>query len=106
MPHATKHGKTKEEKEVVDENENQDDSAVDDATKAKDFQKGMIEKMKQLQRQMDSLTRPLGKFQTDYAALTKNLSAALDFPAIRNINKISNATDETNEDTPFIPKAN
>lgn len=31
-----------------------------------------VEKMNQLQRQMDSLTRPLGEFQTDYAGIDKN----------------------------------
>lgn len=52
-----------------------------------------VEKMNQLQRQMDSLTRPLGEFQTDYAALTKTVAAALDSPAIRDLNRISRVFD-------------
>ena len=52
-----------------------------------------VEKMNQLQRQMDSLMRPLGEFQTDYAALTKTVAAALDSPAIRDLNRISRVFD-------------
>ena len=40
-----------------------------------------------------SLTRPLGEFQTDYAALTKTVAAALDSPAIRDLNRISRVFD-------------
>lgn len=49
--------------------------------------------LNRIQRQIDLMTRPLLDTQQDYAALTKNLSAALDFPAIRNISKISSAFD-------------
>ena len=42
---------------------------------------------------MDSLTRPLGEFQTDDAALTKTVAAALDSPAIRDLNRISRVFD-------------
>lgn len=52
-----------------------------------------LEMLNRIQRQIDLMTRPLLDTQQDYAALTKNLSAALDFPAIRNISKISSAFD-------------
>ena len=52
-----------------------------------------LEMLNRIQRQIDLMTRPLLDMQQDYAALTKNLSAALDSPAIRNINKISSAFD-------------
>lgn len=52
-----------------------------------------VEKMNQLQRQMDSLTRPLLEMQTDYAALTKTITAVLDAPAIRDLNKVSRVFD-------------
>lgn len=52
-----------------------------------------FEKMNQLQRQMDSLTRPLLEMQTDYVALTKTISAVLDSPAIRDLNKASRVFD-------------
>ena len=52
-----------------------------------------FEKMNQLQRQMDSLTRPLLEMQTDYMALTKTITAVLDSPAIRDFNKVSSAFD-------------
>lgn len=52
-----------------------------------------FEKMNQLQRQMDSLTRPLLEMQTDYTALTKTITAVLDSPAIRDFNKVSRVFD-------------
>ena len=52
-----------------------------------------LEMLNRIQRQIDLMTRPLLDMQQDYAALTKNLSTALDSPAIRNINKISSAFD-------------
>lgn len=52
-----------------------------------------FEKMNQLQRQIDSLTRPLLEMQTDYAALTKTIAAVLDSPAIRDLNKVSRVFD-------------
>lgn len=52
-----------------------------------------LEMLNRIQRQINLMTRPLLDMQQDYAALTKNLSAALDSPAIRNINKISSALD-------------
>lgn len=52
-----------------------------------------VEKMNQLQRQLDALTRPLLEFQTDCAALTKTVAAALDSPAIRDLNRISRVFD-------------
>lgn len=52
-----------------------------------------FEKMNQLQRQIDSLTRPLLEMQTDYAALTKTIAAVLDLPAIRDLNKVSRVFD-------------
>lgn len=52
-----------------------------------------LETLNRIQRQIDLMTRPLLDMQQDYAALTKNLSAALDSPAIRDINKISSAFD-------------
>lgn len=52
-----------------------------------------FEKMNQLQRQMDSLTRPLLEMQTDYTALTKTITAVLDAPAIRDLNKVSRVFD-------------
>ena len=52
-----------------------------------------LEMLNRIQRQIDLMTRPLLDMQQDYAALTKNLSAALDSPAIRDINKISSAFD-------------
>lgn len=52
-----------------------------------------LEMLNRIQRQIDLMTRPLLDVQQNYAALTKNLSAALDSPAIRDINKISSAFD-------------
>ncbi len=52
-----------------------------------------LEMFNRIQRQIDLMTRPLLDMQQNYAALTKNLSAALDSPAIRDINKISSAFD-------------
>lgn len=52
-----------------------------------------VEKMNQLQRQIDSLTRPLLELQPDYAALTKSITAVLDSPAIRDLNKVSRVFD-------------
>ena len=52
-----------------------------------------FEKMNQLQRQMDSLTRPLLEMQTDYMALTKTITAVFDSPAIRDFNKVSRVFD-------------
>ena len=52
-----------------------------------------LEMLNHIQRQIDLMTRPLLDMQQNYAALTKNLSAALDSPAIRDINKISSAFD-------------
>ena len=52
-----------------------------------------FERMNQLQRQMDLLTQPLLKLQTDYTALGKTITAALDSPVIRDLNKISNVFD-------------
>ena len=52
-----------------------------------------VEKMNQLQRQMDSLTRPLLEMQADYAALTKTIAAVFDAPAIRDLNKVSRVFD-------------
>ena len=52
-----------------------------------------LEKMNQFQRQMDSLKRPLLEMQTDYMALTKTITAVLDSPAIRDLNKMSKAFD-------------
>jgi len=52
-----------------------------------------VEKMNQLQRQMDSLTRPLLELQPDYTALTKTISSVLDSPAVRDFNKMSRIFD-------------
>ena len=52
-----------------------------------------LEMLNRIQWQIDLMTRPLLDMQQNYAALTKNLSAALDSPAIRDINKISSAFD-------------
>lgn len=52
-----------------------------------------LETLNRIQRQIDLMTRPLLDMQQNYAALTKNLSAVLDSPAIRDINKISIAFD-------------
>lgn len=52
-----------------------------------------LETLNRIQRQIDSMTRPLLDVQQNYAALTKNLSAVLDSPAIRDINRMCKVFD-------------
>lgn len=52
-----------------------------------------LETLNRIQRQIDSMTRPLLDVQQNYAALTKTISSVLDSPAIRDINKISSTFD-------------
>lgn len=47
-----------------------------------------FEKLNQLQRQMNLLTRPLMEMQANYATLTKTITAVFDSPAIRDLNKV------------------
>ena len=47
-----------------------------------------FEKLNQLQRQMNLLTRPLMEMQANYATLTKTIIAVFDSPAIRDLNKV------------------
>ena len=52
-----------------------------------------LEAWNRIQRQIDSMTQPLLNIQQNYAALTRNLSAVLDSPAIQNINRMCKAFD-------------
>lgn len=47
-----------------------------------------FEKLNQLQRQMNLLTRPQMEMQANYATLTKTIIAVFDLPAIRDLNKV------------------
>lgn len=47
-----------------------------------------FEKLNQLQRQMNLLTRPQMEMQANYATLTKTIIAVFDSPAIRDLNKV------------------
>ena len=52
-----------------------------------------LEAWNRIQRQIDSMTQPLLNVQQNYAALTRNLSAVLDSPAIRDINRMRKVFD-------------
>ena len=48
-----------------------------------------LENMNRLQQKIDSLTRPLLKMQPEYFALAKTISAVVDSPAIRDLDKMA-----------------